>query len=217
MRTRAAAAQSAHGHLSVAAAPGAFLAPARKRRTDSPSPLPSWPRRRPGCVRSSSAASRDSRSALRSKSRACAFERRWAWQPASTRAPGPCRSWRRWVLAMSRSGRSRPSLRPGNPKPRLFRIPQDRGIVVNYGLPNDGADPCGANAWRDCGPVPRWASTSSAPIAGRRRRRTGRSGDRRLPAVGAPPATRGRLPLPEPELSQHARRARFLPRARRVC
>jgi dihydroorotate dehydrogenase (fumarate)/dihydroorotate dehydrogenase len=28
----------------------------------------------------------------------------------------------------------------GNPKPRLFRIPQDRGIVVNYGLPNDGAD-----------------------------------------------------------------------------
>jgi dihydroorotate dehydrogenase len=29
----------------------------------------------------------------------------------------------------------------GNPKPRLFRIPRDEGIVVNYGLPNDGADP----------------------------------------------------------------------------
>src|SRR4051812_16019812 len=28
----------------------------------------------------------------------------------------------------------------GNPKPRLFRIPQDRGIVVAYGVPNDGAD-----------------------------------------------------------------------------
>jgi dihydroorotate dehydrogenase (fumarate)/dihydroorotate dehydrogenase len=27
----------------------------------------------------------------------------------------------------------------GNPKPRLFRIPEDRGIVVHYGLPNDGA------------------------------------------------------------------------------
>ena len=27
----------------------------------------------------------------------------------------------------------------GNPKPRLFRIPADQGIVVNYGLPNDGA------------------------------------------------------------------------------
>jgi dihydroorotate dehydrogenase (fumarate)/dihydroorotate dehydrogenase len=28
----------------------------------------------------------------------------------------------------------------GNARPRLFRIPEDRGIVVNYGLPNDGAD-----------------------------------------------------------------------------
>jgi dihydroorotate dehydrogenase (fumarate)/dihydroorotate dehydrogenase len=28
----------------------------------------------------------------------------------------------------------------GNPRPRLFRIPEDRGIVVNYGLPNDGAE-----------------------------------------------------------------------------
>jgi dihydroorotate dehydrogenase (fumarate)/dihydroorotate dehydrogenase len=26
----------------------------------------------------------------------------------------------------------------GNPRPRLFRIPEDHGIVVNYGLPNDG-------------------------------------------------------------------------------
>jgi dihydroorotate dehydrogenase len=28
----------------------------------------------------------------------------------------------------------------GNPKPRLFRLPADRAIIVNYGLPNDGAD-----------------------------------------------------------------------------
>ncbi len=28
----------------------------------------------------------------------------------------------------------------GNPRPRLFRIPQDRGIVVAYGVPNDGAE-----------------------------------------------------------------------------
>jgi dihydroorotate dehydrogenase (fumarate)/dihydroorotate dehydrogenase len=27
----------------------------------------------------------------------------------------------------------------GNPKPRLFRLPADRAIVVHYGLPNDGA------------------------------------------------------------------------------
>ncbi len=32
---------------------------------------------------------------------------------------------------------ARPSM--GNPKPRLFRLPQDQAIVVNYGLPNDGA------------------------------------------------------------------------------
>ncbi len=28
----------------------------------------------------------------------------------------------------------------GNPRPRLFRLTQDQGIVVNYGLPNDGAE-----------------------------------------------------------------------------
>lgn len=34
------------------------------------------------------------------------------------------------------------SARPsgGNPKPRLFRLPDQRAIVVNYGLPNDGAE-----------------------------------------------------------------------------
>ncbi len=34
------------------------------------------------------------------------------------------------------------SARPskGNPQPRLFRLPQDQAIVVNYGLPNDGAE-----------------------------------------------------------------------------
>jgi dihydroorotate dehydrogenase (fumarate)/dihydroorotate dehydrogenase len=30
-----------------------------------------------------------------------------------------------------------PSL--GNPKPRLFRLPADRAVIVHYGLPNDGA------------------------------------------------------------------------------
>lgn len=28
----------------------------------------------------------------------------------------------------------------GNPKPRLWRLPDDEAIVVHYGLPNDGAD-----------------------------------------------------------------------------
>ncbi len=28
----------------------------------------------------------------------------------------------------------------GNPRPRLFRLPQDQAIIVNYGLPNEGAE-----------------------------------------------------------------------------
>lgn len=28
---------------------------------------------------------------------------------------------------------------PGNPRPRLFRLPRDRALIVNYGLPNEGA------------------------------------------------------------------------------
>jgi dihydroorotate dehydrogenase (fumarate)/dihydroorotate dehydrogenase len=33
---------------------------------------------------------------------------------------------------------ARPSL--GNPRPRLFRLPAQQAILVNYGLPNDGAE-----------------------------------------------------------------------------
>lgn len=41
----------------------------------------------------------------------------------------------------------------GNPKPRLFRLPDDRAIVVHYGLPNDGAGAIAARLAgqkRDC-------------------------------------------------------------------
>ena len=31
------------------------------------------------------------------------------------------------------------SAQPGNPKPRLWRIPEDQGLIVYYGLSNDGA------------------------------------------------------------------------------
>ena len=31
----------------------------------------------------------------------------------------------------------------GNPQPRLFRLPRDRAIIVNYGLPNDGVEAIG--------------------------------------------------------------------------
>ena len=42
----------------------------------------------------------------------------------------------------------------GNPGPRLFRIPQDRGIVVHYGLPNDGAERVAARLDGSRLPVP---------------------------------------------------------------
>jgi len=45
-----------------------------------------------------------------------------------------------------------PSL--GNPKPRLWRLPDDRGIVVHYGLPNDGADAIASRLSRTRLPVP---------------------------------------------------------------
>ena len=42
-------------------------------------------------------------------------------------------------MGRSRSGRSRPTPSAGNPRPRLWRLPDDRAIRVHYGLPNDGA------------------------------------------------------------------------------
>jgi dihydroorotate dehydrogenase len=37
---------------------------------------------------------------------------------------------------------------PGNPKPRLFRLPVDRAVVVNYGLPSQGAEAVAARLRR---------------------------------------------------------------------
>lgn len=42
----------------------------------------------------------------------------------------------------------------GNPKPRLFRIPYDQGIVVHYGLPNEGAEAVAARLSGASLPVP---------------------------------------------------------------
>jgi len=54
----------------------------------------------------------------------------------------------------------------GNPKPRLWRLPDDQAIVVHYGLPNDGADVIGE---RLAGTRSRChsASMSWSPIADR--------------------------------------------------
>jgi dihydroorotate dehydrogenase len=42
----------------------------------------------------------------------------------------------------------------GNPKPRLWRLPDDRGIVVHYGLPNDGVAAIAQRLARTHLPVP---------------------------------------------------------------
>jgi dihydroorotate dehydrogenase len=42
----------------------------------------------------------------------------------------------------------------GNPKPRLWRLPDDRGIVVHYGLPNDGAEAIARRLMKARLPVP---------------------------------------------------------------
>ncbi len=61
----------------------------------------------------------------------------------------------------------------GNPKPRLWRLPDDQAIVVHYGLPNDGAKVIAERLARTrfrC----RSASISSSPIAARARLRSAR-------------------------------------------
>lgn len=42
----------------------------------------------------------------------------------------------------------------GNRRPRLFRLPDDRGLVVNYGVPNDGAETVGNRLTGKRFPVP---------------------------------------------------------------
>jgi dihydroorotate dehydrogenase len=42
----------------------------------------------------------------------------------------------------------------GNPKPRLWRLPEDQGIVVHYGLPNDGVAAIAQRLARTRLPVP---------------------------------------------------------------
>jgi dihydroorotate dehydrogenase (fumarate)/dihydroorotate dehydrogenase len=42
----------------------------------------------------------------------------------------------------------------GNPRPRLWRLPKDEAIVVNYGLPNDGARAIARRLSDWTGPVP---------------------------------------------------------------
>jgi len=48
--------------------------------------------------------------------------------------------WPRWVSALSKLVRSPASRKPGNPKPRLFRLPRDRALINRAGFNNCGAE-----------------------------------------------------------------------------
>jgi dihydroorotate dehydrogenase len=66
------------------------------------------------------------------------------------------------IAALSRAGfgfievgAATPLAQPGNPKPRLFRLTEDRAAINRFGFNNDGADAIAARlAARKCGPVP---------------------------------------------------------------
>ena len=52
-------------------------------------------------------------------------------------------------------GAATPRLQPGNPKPRLFRLTEDRAAINRFGFNNDGADAIGTRlAARKIGAVP---------------------------------------------------------------
>ena len=99
----------------------------------------------------------------------------------------------------------------GNPRPRLFRIPQDRGIVVSYGVPNEGAAAVRDAARRPParGRARRQPRQDERSGAARRRARRVR-GLRRLVRPAAGPR---RVRRAQPELPELGRRPRLLRRA----
>jgi dihydroorotate dehydrogenase len=51
-------------------------------------------------------------------------------------------------------GAATPLPQPGNPKPRLFRLTEDRAAINRFGFNNDGAESIGPPGRRHPGPVP---------------------------------------------------------------
>src|SRR4051794_2041326 len=55
---------------------------------------------------------------------------------------------------------------PGNPRPRLFRLPGDRAIVNRMGFNNDGAEAVAARLGRRAERRPRHGATARGPVVG---------------------------------------------------
>ena len=125
-----------------------------------------------------------------------------ALPPASTRMPRPSRRRWRWASASSRSAASRRARSPAIPRPRLFRLSEDRAVINRMGFNNDGLD-CGR------GPARRGAQ-GRRPILGVN---LGKNKDSADAAADYAAGVRGagapcRLPGDQRLLAQHAGPAR---------
>ena len=95
-----------------------------------------------------------------------------------------------------------PRPQPGNPRPRLFRLPRDRALVNRMGFNNAGAE---ALAGRIADARPR---LPEGFVVGVNIGRNRDGDDRRLSDGGARGRRGGRLPRHQCQLAEHARPAR---------
>ena len=68
------------------------------------------------------------------------FQTRLDLRPAWTRTVLPFPPGRRWDSVSSRFGTVTAKAQPGNPKPRIFRLPAQQALINRLGFNNDGAD-----------------------------------------------------------------------------
>ena len=90
------------------------------------------------------------------------------WPPASTRTPSGIDALAALGFGFVEVGTVTGEPQPGNPRPRLFRLPADRAVVNRMGFNNDGAEVVAAaarapGATHGSGRRRRRASTSARP------------------------------------------------------
>ena len=106
---------------------------------------------------------------------------------------------------------------PGNPQPRLFRLPADRAIVNRMGFNNDGAEVVAGRlaAWRAAGGPRSSASTSARPRSCPRTRRRATTRSRRGCSPASPTTSSSTSPRPTPPACATCRRSRSSSRSSR--
>jgi dihydroorotate dehydrogenase len=69
-----------------------------------------------------------------------------------------------WGFGFVEIGSVTPRPQPGNPRPRLFRLPEDRAVINRLGFNSVGADRVGANLMKGYDRAPAWFFPASAPL-----------------------------------------------------